>query len=139
MSKNKDKIVRIEADRLAGKGLMELPPRAAKKRGNPRRILGGSEKQRAAQLYRGDIVTAVYESESAKVEIENNMYDEFVHVLEGRLILTDTQGKVEEFAPGDSCIMPKGFNGTWEMIGEPLFRELVVIETKTFDEDATAP
>ena len=32
---------------------------------------------------------------------------------------------------GDSLVVPKGFSGTWEMIGN--FRELVVIEKKAYE------
>ncbi len=131
--------VRIDPAKLAGKGLDALPPRSPRTRGNPRRVIsGGATRHGASMLFQGDIVSSVYESGPAKLEIVDTIYDEFVQVLEGRLILTDAQGTAHEFGPGESCIVPKGFTGAWEMVGET-FRELVVIEAGTFAEDMAAP
>ena len=88
--------------------------------------------------FQGDVTVGVFESGPAKLQLENNLYDEFIHVLEGTLILTDQTGVAHEFAPGDSLVMPKGFTGTWEMVGET-FRELIVIERKAHEEDMAAP
>ena len=45
--------------------------------------------------------------------------DEFVLILEGRCILTSAEGIAEAFGPGDSFVIPHGFQGTWETL-EPL-------------------
>jgi uncharacterized cupin superfamily protein len=55
--------------------------------------------------------------------------DEFVHVLSGKLILTEPNGAVHEFLPGDSLVVPKRYAGTWEMQG--VYRELVVLMKKS--------
>ena len=131
--------IRFSADQIAGKNLPESDHQIAKKRGNPREIISqAKEKPRVAVLFAGDIVGIVYESGPAKFRLENNLYDEFIQVQEGTLILTTKEtGKAEKFEAGDTLVMPKGWNGTWEMKGET-FRELVVIETKTHTEDANA-
>ena len=54
-------------------------------------------------------------------------YDEFVHILEGRLILSLADGESWEFRKGDSLVVPKGFTGYWEMPEK--YRELIVIDT----------
>jgi len=41
---------------------------------------------------------------------------EFFHVLEGRLRITDADGVAKEFGPGDTCIIPAGFKGVFEVL-----------------------
>lgn len=41
-------------------------------------------------------------------------FDEFCHILEGQVRLTDSQGTVRVFGPGSSFVVAAGFNGTWE-------------------------
>lgn len=43
---------------------------------------------------------------------------EFCHLLAGRVRLTDAHGRVQEFAPGDAFVVPAGYRGIWESIGE---------------------
>lgn len=42
--------------------------------------------------------------------------DEYFHVLEGRLRITDDDGKAREFGPGDACVIPGGFTGVFEVL-----------------------
>ena len=64
-------------------------------------------------------------------------YDEFIHVLDGSLILTDKNGHAQRFDAGEFLVMPKGFCGTWETLGN--YRELVVIEAGTFADEMSKP
>lgn len=41
-------------------------------------------------------------------------YDELCHIIEGRVRLTDSDGRQKEFGPGDSFVVASGFDGTWE-------------------------
>ncbi len=41
-------------------------------------------------------------------------YDELCHILEGRVRLTDSEGRSRQFGPGDSFLVASGFVGTWE-------------------------
>ncbi|MGB0620084.1 MAG: cupin domain-containing protein [Myxococcota bacterium] len=75
----------------------------------------------------GKIMVGVYEAAPGKVHIESSRYDEFVHILEGRLILTPDHGGRYEFEKGDSLIVPMGYRGHWEMPEK--YRELVVVDT----------
>lgn len=130
--------IRFNPAMFAGKELTELDALAGRKRGNPRRILEqASEKPRAHLFYMGDIVAIVWESKPAKLEMENYLYDEFIEVLAGTLILTGADGEAHRFEVGDYLTIPKGWSGTWEMQGD-VFRELVVIERKTWEEDGAA-
>ena len=54
--------------------------------------------------------------------------------LSGKLILTDAQGTAEEYLPGESVVIPKGFTGTWQMLGN--YRDIYVIEKGAFMRDA---
>ena len=43
--------------------------------------------------------------------------DEFMHILEGQVEITDESGASKIYGPGDMFVMPKGFNGTWRQLG----------------------
>lgn len=119
--------VRLDRDKLAGLGLEEYPPFPAEI------VLSGRSKHRFHTFFSGEeIVVEVYEAEPAKLKVDEPWpYDEFITLLSGKLVLTDEKGKVQEYAAGESLVVPKGFRGTWEMIGN--FRELVVIEKKAYE------
>ena len=74
-----------------------------------------------------ELSVVIFESTPAKTDHTESAFplDEFVYVLSGKLILTDIDGEVHEYAVGDALIVPKGWRGTWEMQGN--YRELVVI------------
>lgn len=42
--------------------------------------------------------------------------DEFFCVIEGRLRITDADGQASEFGPGEACVIPAGFTGTFEVL-----------------------
>jgi len=42
--------------------------------------------------------------------------EEFFHVISGRIRITDVEGQSSEFGPGDACVIPGGFTGTFEVI-----------------------
>ena len=41
---------------------------------------------------------------------------EFCHLLEGRVAIVAADGTRYEFGPGDSFVIPAGFDGTWEVL-----------------------
>jgi uncharacterized cupin superfamily protein len=41
---------------------------------------------------------------------------EFCHLLSGRIVITSETGERQEFAAGDSFVIPSGFAGTWEVV-----------------------
>lgn len=79
-------------------------------------------------FHQGKILVSVIEAGPGKVRIEGLPYDEFVQILEGRLILTLDDGRTFEFEQGDSFVVPKGYVGYWEM--PERYRELVVVDTE---------
>jgi len=118
--------VRLDAEKLAGLGLEEFEP-------FPEEIvLSGRSRHSYHTLFSGEeVVAEVYEAQPAKLKIDEPWpYDEFIYLLSGKLILTDTKGRVTQYVAGESLVVPKGFLGIWEMQGN--FRELVVIEKKAY-------
>ena len=53
--------------------------------------------------------------------------DEFFHVLEGRIQITDAQGEVKQFGPGDAGVIPADFTGVFEVL-EPVRKHYVIID-----------
>lgn len=50
------------------------------------------------------------------LEIDEYPVDEFMYILEGTVEVTDRNGQVDKFGPGDAFVMPKGFSGTWRQL-----------------------
>jgi len=118
--------VRLDPDKVAGIGLTAIPPDAFKD------ILETGElKMRVARLFEGkELRVEIFESTPAKTNHKKRPTDgdEFVYVLSGKLILTEVDGKRQEFHPGQSVVLPAGYNGTWEMQGN--YREIAVVAAK---------
>jgi len=85
-------------------------------------------------LFQGDIVCGVFQSAITKLKVADPWpYDDFVLVPAGELHLTDdATGQTQVFSEGAQVMVPKGFTGTWEHVGDP-YRELYIIERKSFD------
>jgi len=118
--------VRMDPDKIAGLGLTAIPPDAYKDI-----LVGGELNMRVATLFSGKELRAeIFESTPAKTNHRTRPTDgdEFVHVLSGKLILTEPDGTVHEYHPGDSLVLPAGYKGTWEMQGN--YRELAVVMQK---------
>lgn len=57
----------------------------------------------------------VWESGPGVLKTDDYPYDEYCLILSGRLKITNASGGSEEFGPGDSFMIPKGWRGTWDM------------------------
>ena len=88
---------------------------------------------RTHNFHTGNIMVSVYEAGPGKVRIDGSVYDEFITILEGRLILTPDSGGEYEYKAGDSLVVPKGYQGGWEM--PERYRELIVVDTEFMRED----
>lgn len=119
---------KLDPAALAGEGLSDVPPVP------PSVLLSGVSRPRRSVLHLGeDVVIVVYEEQPLKLALRGKgmPYNEFIHVLAGTLVLTDSGGQVREFHEGDFLMIPQGFTGTWETRG--VFRELVVITRQAWD------
>ena len=115
--------VRLDPEKMAGLGLTAIPPDAYQDI-----LVGGELNMRVATLFEGkELTVSIFESTPAKTNHRTRPtdVDEFVYVLSGKLILTEPNGTVHEYLPGDSLVLPIGYTGTWEMQGN--YRELVVL------------
>lgn len=118
--------VRLDRDKIAGLGLRAIPPDKYKDI-----LVAGQLNMRVATLFAGKELNAeIFESTPAKTNHRTRPTDgdEFVYVLSGKLILTEPNGTVQEFRPGDSLVLPVGYTGTWEMQGD--YRELAITAQK---------
>jgi len=121
--------VKMDPDKLAGVNLPAEEPFMA-----PEDILEGNHRPRGEILHYGEeLIMEVYEDDPATFRFDEPFpFDEFITVLSGKLILTGTDGVSQEYVAGDSLVVPKGFSGTWQMLGN--YRELVVIERDSYEE-----
>jgi uncharacterized cupin superfamily protein len=118
--------VRLDPDKIAGLNLTAIPPDAYQEI-----LVAGELNMRVATLFEGkELRVSIFESTPAKTDHRTRPtdVDEFVHVLSGKLILTEPGGARHEFLPGDSLVLPIAYTGTWEMQGN--YRELVVLAQK---------
>jgi uncharacterized cupin superfamily protein len=121
--------ITMDAEKLAG---IDLPQESAFIA--PENILEGKHNPRGEVLFYGEeLITEVYEDDPATISYEEPFpHDEFILILSGKLILTGSDGVSQEYVAGDSLVLPRGFTGTWQMLGN--YRELVTIERAAYEE-----
>ncbi|MEM8936347.1 MAG: cupin domain-containing protein [Pseudomonadota bacterium] len=115
----------IEPRYLEGNGLTPVDLATAPK--DPNITTEGPIKFSTHMIFSGKISSYVFETEPGRVRIDGLPYDEYINILEGRLILTPDDGEAMEFKTGDSFIIPEGYKGYWEMPEK--YREFVIINT----------
>lgn len=81
----------------------------------------------------GRFTAAIWESGPGVLKTDGYPNDEFCHVLEGELVITNASGSTKQFGPGDSFVIPKGWVGTWDM--KTRFKKRFV----AFEEKPAAP
>ena len=95
-------------------------------------VESGSLRNSETALFDGDNIVSVWEGGPAKLVFDGpTAYDEFVVVLKGELIISDNNGNKAKYKPGDMFMLPKGFEGSWEMTSE--FRELIVVDSTLYN------
>ncbi len=77
----------------------------------------------------GQLDVGVWQCDVNRHEMNDCPYDEFVYLLEGHLDIIDEQGLVETYQAGDSFVMPRGANCTWD-VKKPIRKIYVVLEPK---------
>ena len=118
--------IAIETSFLEGRGLTKVD-RSEFDGENVKRDDDFTSEAYKHDFYLGKILVAVYEAGPGRVYIDGAVYDEFVQILEGRLILTPDGGDPVEFKQGDSLVVPQGYKGYWHM--PERYRELIIINT----------
>jgi uncharacterized cupin superfamily protein len=114
--------VRMDPDKMAGLDLTATGGGAYEDI-----LVEGELKFRVATLFAGEeLRVSVFESTPATTDHRTRPLDvdEFVLVLSGKLILTEPNGRVQEFTPGQTVVLPRGYIGKWTMEGN--YRELAI-------------
>lgn len=57
----------------------------------------------------------VWEADVSKTRLIDYPFTEHVLMISGRIIITNDDGSSNEFAAGDTFVMPKGFTGIWDI------------------------
>lgn len=65
----------------------------------------------------GDFCTGIYACTTGKWQVSYSE-DEFCTLTKGTVRLTNAAGKTQSFTAPDSFLIPSGFSGTWEAIGD---------------------
>ena len=76
----------------------------------------------------GVLFSGLWASQPYKAEV-NYTEDEFCYLIEGKVRLTDADGRVEEYKAGDAFVIPRGFKGIWETV-EPVKKFYVIHQPK---------
>ena len=104
-------LIRLDANKLAGLDLDELAPYPDEI------VLSGKSEHQTHHFDHGELLVATYQAAPALLDLKDYPQDEFMYLLSGKIIITDKDGKVEEFLPGQGLLLKKGFCGTFEMQG----------------------
>ncbi|MDE0283434.1 MAG: cupin domain-containing protein [Gammaproteobacteria bacterium] len=118
--------IRLPEDKLAGINLGEFAPWPDEM------ILAGASEHTFSELFNGEIVIGMYQARPIKLDISSPWpFDELVMVLQGELHLTESgSDETGVYPAGSMLVVPRGFTGTWEMVGD--YRELFVVEKQAY-------
>ena len=82
------------------------------------RIISGDPRQLTWNHYSdptGQFHAGIWQGEVGSWRVQYGpQEEELCTIIEGRVRLTDAQGKAQEFAPGETFVVPGGFTGIWE-------------------------
>ncbi|MFD2262022.1 cupin domain-containing protein [Lacibacterium aquatile] len=109
--------------------IKRIDPNAEAEAGTPKGILSGNPVTATANQYTGGderFFCGVWTSTPGCWKISYTE-EEFCVLLSGRARLTDADGTVTEFGPGDAFVIPSGFEGQWETL-EPLKKLYAILE-----------
>jgi uncharacterized cupin superfamily protein len=95
----------------------------------PEKLLQGNPRQTVWMQYAdpaGQFMAGFWHSERGRWRI---LYteQEYCRMLEGVSVITDPAGVAITLRPGDECVIPAGFSGTWEVL-EPTRKRFVIYE-----------
>jgi uncharacterized cupin superfamily protein len=82
------------------------------------KLISGNPKQTLWQHYTDPskkFFTGIWQSEPGKWKIRYTE-EEFCQLLEGVSVITDADGGSKTVRAGDNFVIPRGFDGTWEVL-----------------------
>ncbi len=62
------------------------------------------------------IEVGIWECTPGGWAIDRRQDTEVVHILEGRVRMTDSDGSTRELGPGDVMVLPSGWSGRWDIL-----------------------
>jgi uncharacterized cupin superfamily protein len=89
--------------------------------GNPKQVVWNGYTDASGKFF-----TGIWQSEPGKWRIQYTE-EEYCHVLQGSSVITDAQGHAVTVSAGDRFVIPRGFEGTWEVV-EPTRKIYVIYE-----------
>ncbi|WP_020399049.1 cupin domain-containing protein [Kordiimonas gwangyangensis] len=95
------------------------------------KLIAGSPQQRTENHFTSadeKFFTGFWSSTAGKWRVDYTGEEEFCHLLEGEVVLTDEKGSESRFVAGDRFTIAEGFKGTWETVKD--CRKLYVIALK---------
>jgi uncharacterized protein len=95
----------------------------------PEKLIAGNPKQTVWMQYTdssGQFLVGIWESEAGKWSVSYTE-EEYFQVLEGRSVITADDGHAVEVCAGESMVIARGFEGTWEVL-EPTRKTFVIYE-----------
>jgi uncharacterized protein len=100
-------------------------------RPSPERLLSGDPVQTVRNLFSdpsGQFFAGTWSSSPGRWRVSYTE-NEFCHLLDGVIRITDEQGIEKDFAAGSSFVVPAGFSGIWEVI-EPARKLYAIFESR---------
>ena len=97
----------------------------------PEKMLSGSPKQILSNPFSnagGEFHTGFWEAETGKWQVDYTEF-EYCEILEGVIVMTDDQGRVQTVRKGDRFVIEAGYRGTWEVL-EYARKVYVIFEPK---------
>ena len=106
------------ADIMVMKTKGKHAPDADKGKPDKEKLIKGKYATRTWNHFTGEddrLFCGIWESTRGKVKVDYSEW-EFCHIIEGKAILTNEDGKSWTVEKGDGFISPAGFKGTWETV-----------------------
>ena len=89
-------------------------------------LQSGTARNSGARLHEGQNNVTLWNAGPAVISVLPGFpYDQFVLVLKGQLVLTDTNANSATYNEGDMFMIPRGWAGTWDMTEE--YREFIIV------------
>merc|ERR1719483_869614 len=83
--------------------------------GDAAKIISGDPNTRTGVQFTGEVfMSGTWDCNVGKWNHTQGK-DEFIHLLEGEMILDDNNGTVATYSHGETFLIPKGWDGTWEV------------------------
>lgn len=109
-------------------GALKTAPETDAENTDDLKIVAGKPKNSFAQIYKsadGRFTAGPSTLGTATATLTNFKVNQFMTLLAGEVEVTDKNGKIQKFGPGDSFVIPKGFSGTWKDLSPIRFQAVM--------------